>query len=468
MLKRSREDIRSFFQELSEQLSNDLESIDGMRSLKKLKIALQQKIDEAEHEQILLLQNRRGGGTKGRRIVPRNFVGAYFQVLHHYFVPHPLYTNVHFCRRFRVSRTIFDRIYDACVEHPYFEHRCNAAGRWGIHPLVKITAVFRQFAYGSSADELDEHFQISDTTLDATKEFFCDAVIAKFEDTYLPRISPTIAMNVIQKHEQIGWPGLLGSLDCSHWEWARCPKSMHGEFKKGTKKHPSIVYECVADCNLRILHVSFAAPGSNNDLNVLDCSDFMYDLVSGKTMADFKVDGVNYHQPYVLVDGIYPEWSCFLKPIGYPLTEAEKNYTKRQEARRKDVERAFGCLTIKWNILRKPSLTPNLVMMSKILRVCCILHNMHVEEKMMEGSGASVADAVFEESMASDQTDAGESELNLVKPPCIIESFVNYYRHLKSSDLHNSLRRNVSNHLWKIKNIEANARFQRHFSTLFA
>ena len=90
---------------------------------------------------------------------------------------------------------------------------------------------------------------------------------------------------------------------------------------------------------------------------------------------------------------------------------------------------------------------------------------MHVEEKLMEGSGVSVADTVFEESMASDQENAGESELTLVKP-CIIESFVNYFGHLKNIDWHNSLRRNVSNHLWQMKNIEANARFRRHFSIL--
>jgi hypothetical protein len=468
MLKRSREDAQLYFQKLSERLLIDLAAIDEMILLKKLKNSLQHKINEAEDLQKQLLQCRRGGSKKGRKIVMRNFEDAYRRVLQHYFVSVPLYNNVTFCRRFRVSRSIFDRIYDACTGHPYFQHRCNAAGRWGVHPLVKITAVFRQLAYGSSADELDEHFQISDTTLDASKEMFCDVVIANFEDTYLPRISPSFARHVIQKHEQIGWPGLFGSLDCSHWEWTRCPKSMHGEFKKGTMKHPSIVYECVADCNLRILHVSFAAPGSNNDINVLDCSDFMYNLVSGKTMAEFNIDGVVYNQPYVLVDGIYPEWSCFLKPLSNPFTEADKNYTKRQEARRKDVERAFGCLVIKWNILKKPSLTPNLVLMSKILRVCCILHNMHVEEKLvMEGSAVSVADAVFEESMASDQENVGESELTPVEP-CTIDSFVNYFRHLRNIDMHKSLRRGVSNHLWKMRNIEANARFKSNFSPLFA
>jgi hypothetical protein len=47
-----------------------------------------------------------------------------------------------------------------------------------------------------------------------------------------------------------------------------------------------------------------------------------------------------------------------------------------QAARRKDIERAFGALQIKWHILNKPSLTPDISLMNRILRVCVIMHNM--------------------------------------------------------------------------------------------
>ena len=76
------------------------------------------------------------------------------------------------------------------------------------------------------------------------------------------------------------------------------------------------------------------------------------------------------------MDGIYPEWTCFLGPVSHPTTLMEKNYTNAQAARRKDIERAFGALKLKWNILNRPSLTPNLHVMNKVLRVCVILHNM--------------------------------------------------------------------------------------------
>lgn len=63
----------------------------------------------------------------------------------HYFCPSPLYSSLIFRRRFRVSRNIFERVYNACLTHPCFQYNPNAAGKYGIHPLVKITAVFRYY-----------------------------------------------------------------------------------------------------------------------------------------------------------------------------------------------------------------------------------------------------------------------------------------------------------------------------------
>ncbi len=212
-----------------------------------------------------------------------------------------------------------------------------------------------------------------------------------------------IAAALCKKHEELGWPGLIGSLDCSHWEWAKCPVSLHGDFKKGNKERPSIAYECACDSDLSIWHCFFALPGACSDINVLDQSPLLFDIGSGNTMSEFRtVDGTLLNQPYVLlyliilwltiltfhhvwlsyyfryllVDGIYPEWTCFLGPISNPKTASEKHYTAVQASRRKDIERAFGALKYKWHILNKPSLTPDITLMNRILRVCVILHNM--------------------------------------------------------------------------------------------
>ena len=346
-------------------------------------IKVQETIDEAwasyaakEVERRMLFYRFPGGSKAGRKIIRRDFDGAFQVLMKQYFVDEPLYSAALFSRRFRVSRKIFERVYNACLKHPCFQHEKNCAGRQGIHPLVKTTAVFRHIAYGTSADQLDECFQISETTFLETRLAFCDIVLHEFEDEYLPPIDNELAKSLIKMHERIGWPGLLGSLDCSHWQWAKCPKSLHGEYKKGSKEMPTVVYECACDYQLRIWHCNFALPGSCNDLNVLDVSPLVCRIANGKTIADFSVDGTLFQQPYLLVDGIYPKWTCFLGPISVPSYQSERNYTVLQSARRKDIERAFGVLKMKFNILNRPSLTGDISIMNRILRVCTILHNM--------------------------------------------------------------------------------------------
>jgi hypothetical protein len=67
-------------------------------------------------------------------------------------------------------------VYAALQRDEFFKHQCNAAGRWGIHPLVKTTAVFRHLGYGTSADQLDEQFAIAESTFLETRLKFCEVV----------------------------------------------------------------------------------------------------------------------------------------------------------------------------------------------------------------------------------------------------------------------------------------------------
>jgi hypothetical protein len=219
-------------------------------------------------------------------------------------------------------------------------------------------------------------------------------MIYSFGPKYLPPHDHDLAAALCNKHEELGWPGLLGSLDCSHWVWAKCPTSLQGEFKKGSKERPTVVFECACDSDLFIWHCFFALPGACSDINVLDVSPLLFSIASGKTMTEFHLNGSLLCQPYVvhlyclcctmpycrvsylLVDGIYPEWTCFLGPISQPKTASERHYTNMQASRRKDIERAFGALQLKWHIINKPSLTPDITLMNRILTVCVIMHNM--------------------------------------------------------------------------------------------
>ncbi|XP_024966008.1 uncharacterized protein LOC112506223 [Cynara cardunculus var. scolymus] len=58
---------------------------------------------------------------------------------------------------------------------------------------------------------------------------------------------------------------------------------------------------------------------------------------------------------YYLADEIYPNWTTFVKST--PLSKSQKHqlFAKKQESRRKDVERAFRVLQSRFGIVRGPS-----------------------------------------------------------------------------------------------------------------
>ena len=92
-------------------------------------------------------------------------------------------------------------------------------------------------------------------------------------------------------NEARGFSGIFGSLDCMHYEWKNCPLAWQGDFGDRDGKN-SIILEAMADQSLYIWYIYFGLPGSNNDLNVLDQSPLIHDLLSG-TACDmtFELNG---------------------------------------------------------------------------------------------------------------------------------------------------------------------------------
>ena len=47
-------------------------------------------------------------------------------------------------------------------------------------------------------------------------------------------------------------PGMIGSLDCTHFDWRNCPIELRGQYKMGDHQYPTIMMEAVTSQDLWI------------------------------------------------------------------------------------------------------------------------------------------------------------------------------------------------------------------------
>ena len=93
-------------------------------------------------------------------------------------------------------------------------------------------------------------------------------------------------------------------------------------------------------------------------------------MKSTASKTKYTIGGTEFEGAFFLGDGIYPNYAYLMRTIPHPRNPKEKLFTKQQEAMRKDVERAFGRLLIKWHILNVAAKSWFLDNVKKIWRTC--------------------------------------------------------------------------------------------------
>jgi len=131
------------------------------------------------------------------------------------------------------------------AKNDYFKRKCNAAGLPGFTTIQKVTAALRILAYGGAADRLDEYFHMGESTILESVREFTSTMIDIYGDWYLRQPNAQDVAKLLAKAEERGFPGMLGSIDCMHWEWEKCPTRLHGQYRGHHKKLWSVSSSCI-------------------------------------------------------------------------------------------------------------------------------------------------------------------------------------------------------------------------------
>ncbi|XP_071687113.1 uncharacterized protein [Rutidosis leptorrhynchoides] len=128
----------------------------------------------------------------------------------------------------------------------WFHRRQDTRGKWSISPHLKMTAALRQLAYSYTPDALDEYLQMSERVARESLHNFCRCIIDLYDNVYLREPTLHDIHCLYEGHERIhGFSGMLGSIDCMHWAWAKCPVAWRGQYMRGDHSHPTIMLEAV-------------------------------------------------------------------------------------------------------------------------------------------------------------------------------------------------------------------------------
>ncbi|CDP06307.1 unnamed protein product [Coffea canephora] len=411
------------------------------------KILADEMEDDTEDQIMMLLEQWQTYHTTSssnmhpcsRRYYDRERGVGHVRLFNDYFVDNPVYPSHIFRRQFRMRRELFLRIVESITNHSkFFRMRIDAAGKKGLSPLQKITSAIRQLAYGAPADQLDEYIRMGETTAIECLSQFCRCVIDIYGAQYLRRPNANDIERLLNLHfERHGFPGMLGSIGCMHWQWRNCPVAWKGQFARGDQGSPTIMLEAVASADLWIWHAFFGVAGSNNDINVLNQSLLFNDVLQGYAPdVQFMVNGTQFSKGYYLADDIYPEWATFVKSFTSPRDPKRIKFKQMQETARKDVERAFGVLQSRWAIVRGPARFWHRAKLKDIMYTCIILHNLIVKDE---------GDAIR-------NWDADDDDPRISVTQGLAENFQYYLQRnaeLCDREVHHQLQSDLVEHIWE-------------------
>lgn len=204
----------------------------------------------------------------------------------------------------------------------------------------------------------------------------CAALWKALQPTYLQTPTTAEAWKEVANEFYQMWdlPHVIGALDGKHIA-IECPSNAGSDYYN-YKGFNSINLMAMCDASYRFLYVNIGGFGRENDAAIFSSSD-LYDRLDNNSLNLPPPANINgFELPYVVVgDEIFALKQWLLKPYpGRNLAETEVIFNYRLSRARRTIENAFGILSCRWRIFRRP-FKAKLDLVDAVVKACVCLHN---------------------------------------------------------------------------------------------
>ena len=288
-----------------------------------------------------------------------------------------------FRNRFTVPFQLFQEL--LLMANAWFPQRLSDAYGKEVSPIeLKLLGTLRILGKGCSWDLL---YELSGVSAEVHRRWTL-AFIARFAKEMYPSYvhgprNNSEMESVSGLYAASGFPGCIGSTDCVHIRWEKCPSVEATTYRNGKHTFTSIAYEMTVTHSKKFQATTIGHYGTTSDKTIVKFDGFVQDIRTKKrfTNAQYELqispnEWITEKGVYLLVDGGYHKWRIMQCPIKHTPDIDEIRWSEFAESIRKDVECSFGILKKRFQLLKIGINWHNKNDIDNAVFSCVILHNM--------------------------------------------------------------------------------------------
>ncbi|KAI7789427.1 hypothetical protein IRJ41_012110 [Triplophysa rosa] len=277
---------------------------------------------------------------------------------------------------FRMSVAQFDAL--LAILKPHIKKKTTNF-RETFDPEQRLAVCLRYLSTGDSFTTIASSFRLGISTVGMIVRETCDQICLQLKDTYMPTPTEDIWKHTVRRfNERWNFPKCIGALDGKHVK-IEAPANTGSLFfnYKGTF---SIVLLALVDADYRFLAIDVGSYGGNSDGGIFADSALGRTLHRGTLNVPAPLElpsapelgKVNH---VIVADEAFPMKPYLLRPYGGKrLQEDKRIFNLRLSRARRISENAFGILTQRFRVYKRPmEVNPDLA--DNIIKATCILSN---------------------------------------------------------------------------------------------